>query len=256
MMPRPRRSRDDLRTLLLEEGRAIVADEGLLTESGNLTFKRVFDRVEARTGERITNASVIRRVWANQSEFQTDVLVAIAHDGSRPEIGGTIEALGEVLDGIDLSTVASRERALCQVCRVGGNAFTAVVTASTNWSLWVSVIAMAASATVPEQQQRIRAAITESYESASTFWNDTLGALVTAFGLRPRPGYDLRQFVMSVTAHSEGCALRQRTTDHIETVIRPTGTDGEGEEWTLFAVGLEGLVHQFLEPDPDAAHAA
>ena len=252
-MPRPRRSRDDLRNLLLAEGRAIVADEGLLAESGNLTFKRVFDRVEDRTGERITNASVIRRVWENQAEFQTDVLVSIAHDGSRPEIGGTVEALGDVLVGIDLSTTASRARAVREVCRVGGNAFTTVVTESTNWSLWVNVIAMAASAAVPEQQQRIKDAITESYDSASTFWNDTLGALATAFGLRLRAEYRLSQFVMSVTAHSEGCALRQRTTDHIEVISRPTGPDGEAQEWTLFAVGLEGLVHQFLEPDPDAA---
>ena len=111
---------------------------------------------------------------------------------------------------------------------------------------------MAASSTVPEQQQRIKAALAESYDSASTFWNDTLGALATSFDLRLRPQYQLAQFVMAVTAYSEGCSLRQRTTDHVEVMLRPTGPDGEDQEWTLFAVGLEGLVHQFLEPIPES----
>jgi hypothetical protein len=34
-------------------------------------------------------------------------------------------------------------------------------------------------------------------------------------------------------------------------MIRPTGPNEEDQEWSLFAVGLEALVHQFLEPDPE-----
>jgi len=248
-----RRSREELRALILEEGRAIVIEEGLQTESGNLSFKRVFDRVEARTGERITNASVIRRVWENQAEFQTDVLVSIAHDDSRPEIGSTIEALGELLGQLDLSTPQSRARAMIDVCRVGGNAFTAVITESTNWPLWISIVALAATSTSPDQQRRVKDALTESYDSASSFWNQTLGALASSFGLRIRDRFTQAQFVMAVTAYSEGCAMRQRTTEHVEYLDLPSGPGGEVEQWSLFAVGLEGLVRQFLEPDPAAA---
>jgi len=251
-MSRARRTRNELRTLLLAEGRAIIEEEGLRTESSNLSFKRIFDRIEERTGERITNASVIRRVWENQSEFQTDVLVSIAHDDTRAEIGGTIAALEELLASLDLSTAASRDRAVVDVCRVGGNAFTTVITDSSNWPLWISVVALAAGSTVPEQRRRIKDALTESYDSASGFWNETLGTLAASFGLRFRPHYELAQFVMAVTAYSEGCAMRQRTTDHVEYVTRPTGPDGTDQEWSLFAVGLEGLVHQFLEPDAAA----
>ena len=246
-MARTRRTRDELRALLLEEGRSIVHDEGLQTGSTNLTFKRVFERVEERTGERITNASVIRRVWDNQAEFQTDVLVTIAHDNSRPEIGGTTDAIAEALADVDLTTATGRSGAVREICRLGGNAFTDVVVDSVNWPLWISVIAMAAGSTDADQQARIRTAITESYDSAAGFWATTLGALVDAFGLTLRPPYTLAQFVMAVTAYSEGCAQRQRTTGHVETLVRATGPDGADQEWTLFAVGLEGLVHQFLD---------
>jgi hypothetical protein len=61
----------------------------------------------------------------------------------------------------------------------------------------------------------------------------------------------LRHFTMAVTAYSEGCSMRNRIDDRVEFFNRPTGPNGDDEEWTLFAIGLEGLVDHFLEPDPD-----
>jgi hypothetical protein len=37
-------------------------------------FKSAFDRVEAETGVKLSNASVIGRVWGNLVDYQTDVL--------------------------------------------------------------------------------------------------------------------------------------------------------------------------------------
>ena len=71
---------------MLETGREILQEEGIQTGSTNLTFKRVFDRVERDTGRRLSNASVIKRIWANQADYQADVLVTIAHDEQRPEV--------------------------------------------------------------------------------------------------------------------------------------------------------------------------
>ena len=246
-----RRSRDELRRTLLEEGRAILMEEGLDAGSSNLTFKRVFERVEEKTGTRVTNASVIRRVWENQADFQADVLVSIARDETRPEAGGALTAIAGLLGDLDLSSPESRARALAQVCRVGGGATTVSLAESTNWPLWISVVAMATATTAPEQQQRIKAALSEGYRSVSKFWNENFALLMEVLGLRIRRPFTLEQFTMAAVAYSEGCSLRQRTSDHIELVMRPTGTDGQDQEWSLFAVGLEGLIHQFFEPDPD-----
>jgi len=251
-MRRARRSRDELHELLLQEGRAILADEGLEAGSSNLTFKRVFDRLEAKTGERITNASVIRRVWENQVDFQTDVLVSVAQDEARPEAGGAVEAIASLLADLDLSTPESRARAVREVCRVGGTASSTAIQGSSNWPLWISVMALATATASPEQQQRIKSGLAEGYESLTEFWRGNFEALMATLGLRPRPGATLDQFVLAVIALSEGCSLRQRTSDHIEVMVRPTGPDGEDQEWSLFACGLEALVNHFLEPDPDA----
>ena len=55
---------------------------------------------------------------------------------------------------------------------------------------------------------------------------------------------------MVLTALDQGFSLRHRINGKIEYVTRPTGPNGENEDWTLFALGLEALVHQFFEPDP------
>jgi hypothetical protein len=244
-------SRSELRATLLEAGREILYEEGLETGSSNLTFKRVFERVEKKTGLRLTNASVIPRVWENQTDYQADVLVAIAQDEGRPEIDSTVQAIAALFDDLDLSTVESRARALRDVCRLGGAASSAAIAGSTNWSLWISVVAMATATTLPDQRRRIQPALLESYESVTKFWEGTYTGLMEILGLRIRQPWTMRQFTIAVTAYSEGCSLRQRIDGHIEGIIRPTGANGEDQEWTLFAVGLEALVHQFFEPHSD-----
>ena len=242
--------REELRTTLLEEGREILFEEGLQAGSSNLTFKRVFERVEAKTGSRITNASVIKRIWDNQAEFQTDVLVTIARDEARRAQGSGQRAVA-MLGTLDLTTPESRIRALHEVCRVEGNASSTAIDESTSWPLWISVIAIAIATAKPDRQARIKAALTDGYRSVTTFWSDNFDVLIGVLGFRVRHPWSMDQFTMAAIAFAEGCGLRERTSDHVEMVTRPTGPLGEDQQWSLFAVGLEALVDQFLELDPE-----
>lgn len=236
--------------MLLEAGLEILREEGLHTGTVNLTFKRVCDRVRVRTGIQVTNASVIKRVWENQSDFQADVLVAVANDQSRPEVGLILTALQPILDGADLSTVESRARVVQQVCRVGGWANSVATAESPNYPLWMHVVATALTTSDVGQRDRIKSALRQGYTSFTTFWDESFSALAALLGLRIRPESDMSQFVMVLTALDQGFSIRHRINGQVECVTRPTGPNGEAEEWTLFAVGLEALVHQFFEPDP------
>ena len=73
----------------------------------SLTFKKVFDRVAQDEGVRLTNASVIPRLWLNQAEFQADVLAALAVEESEGEIDLTVDAVIPILDGADLIAFAA-----------------------------------------------------------------------------------------------------------------------------------------------------
>lgn len=119
---RPRRSRDELRALLLAAGRSILLEEGLGTGADALNFKRAFDRVEAETGVKLSNASVIGRVWDSVADYQTDVLVELASDTSRSNVPQAAELVAGVLAHYQLTTAKARAAALSEVCRVVGEA--------------------------------------------------------------------------------------------------------------------------------------
>lgn len=246
-----RLSRDELRSLMMKAGRRILLQEGIETGTDNLTFKRVFEHVERTTGVQLTNASVIRRVWENQADYQADVLAAIARDVERPEVEDTIDAVHAYLDGFDLSTPDLRLRAMRQLCRLVGAASSESLRDSANWALWISVVAMATTAAPSERRSRLQEALREGYASITEFWEANTQAFMGYLGLRFRSPWTLREYTITSTALSEGYALRQYVAGGLPPVLRPSGPGGELEEWTPFAAALEALVVQCVEADPD-----
>ena len=236
---------------MLENGRAILHEEGIETASNNLTFKRVFDRVERTTGRQLTNASVIKRVWENQADFQADVLVAIAHDEQRPEVEGTLAAVAQVLDSVDLTSVEGRMWGMAELCRVGGGASRTLITESTSWPLWISVVTIATTSSNPDQKERMCAALAEGYRSVAEFWEETFRGLIDFLGLRLRAPRTLHQFCAAATSLSEGDSLHQHVVQEARNLDLPTGPGGAMQEWTLYSVTLHALAIQFFEPDPD-----
>ncbi len=237
---------------MVEAGRTLLDEEGLGTGAGDLTFKRVFDRVEAIHGLRLTNASVIRRVWENQAEFRDDVLAAVARVGDNAgETDGTAEALLPLFGSFDLSTPEGRLRGISQMARVGGDAGLRAMVTSRQWSLWVGVWVLAVTGPPSERGRQIRRALLDGYERTTGTWELLHGAMASGLGLRIREPFELRQFTMAVGALVEGCALRDGASRDGGPVVRPTGPDGALEEWTLVGLGLEALARHFFEIDPD-----
>jgi hypothetical protein len=196
-------------------------------------------------------------VWDSLADYQADVLVTIAAQDGLGEFEGTFAALTPVLASMDVSTPEARDRSLREACRVGGTANITVLLESPDWWLWISVWSLAMADTrvgddrEASRQGRIREALSEGYDSVTGRWEAAYAALVGLFGLRPRVPFTVRQFTVAVGALAEGCSLRQRLDRGMVDILRPTGPDGEEQPWTVFGLGLEALVHQFFEPDPE-----
>ncbi len=247
-----RHSREELRQLLLETGRAMLREEGLSSGAEALTFKRVFDRLEEDTGVRITNASVIRRVWDNLADYQTDVLVTLARGGSKEEIDAAMDTVSPILQQLAVGTPQDRKASLRELCRVGGSLNAQAVLQSKNWPLSIGVWAQSASGQPTDEHQRIEAALLSGFHAYTERIEALYGAMASFLGLRLRERFTLHDFVIAEDSLSEGYGLRNRLDASARKVIlRPTGPNGAEQEWTIFAVGLEALVHQFFELDPD-----
>jgi hypothetical protein len=253
----PKQSREALRSLLLGTGRTVLLEEGLGTRADTLTFKRIFERIEEDTGVRLSNASIIRRVWENQADYQADVLASVAAEEGLGTFDRTIAALVPLIESLDVSTPEARERSLREVCRLGGGANILALLESPNWSLWIAVWSLATTEPVhdtqrpAEYQKRIRVALLEGYDGFTARWEDAYRGLASFLGMRIKAPLTFGQLSVTVGALAEGCSLRHRVDERMEGILRATGPRGEDQEWTLFAIGLEGILHQFLEPDPD-----
>jgi hypothetical protein len=247
-----RHSRDELRELILETGRIMLQEEGLSSGAEALTFKRVFDRIEGDTGIRVTNASVIRRVWESQSAFQTDVLETVARGQSGAEIDLAEQGLRPILAAIDLTTLESRDQALRDLCRLAGDLNAQAVRESTNWPLLIGVWAQTASGQPTSGSQKIEKALLSAFDGFTARIESIYGAMAAFLGLRLREEFTLREFVIAEDSLSQGFGLRDRLDETVRRVVkRPTGPNGDQQEWSIFAVALEGLVRQFFEFDPD-----
>jgi hypothetical protein len=249
--PTRRRTKAELRALLLDAGIEVLRQEGLGTGAEHLTFKRVFERVAATTGIRITNASVIGRIWENQAEFQSDVLADVAKEEVVDQEHAVMAAVIGVADAADLSTVDSRRRTLRELFRVAAEANLSVGTTSRSWATIIGVWALASGSRGSATTDRIHDAISRSRAATDERSNAATEALMTFLGLRLRPPFTVDQFSRSCTALVEGCALRDRADAGIRGIALPTGPDGEVQEWSVLGIGMDALAEQFFEPDPD-----
>ncbi|HWE55545.1 MAG TPA: hypothetical protein VG435_08525 [Acidimicrobiales bacterium] len=244
-------SRETLRELLISTGARLLEEEGLGSGAERLTFKRVFDRLNQDQGIRVSNASVIGRIWTNNRDFQSEVLTRVVGDENPEEIRFTMEAAAAVLGEADVSTLAGRRLGLSEICRRGGAAHTGALADSRTWHLFIGIWGNLASHPETEWDRRVLDAARATYENLSTTFDGIFRGIMDVFRLRLRPGLTVRDFTVAVTALAEGCAMRSRIDERAMPTLTRPGPDGIEREWTLFSVGLEALVQQFYDMDPD-----
>jgi hypothetical protein len=249
--PARRRSREELRALLLDAGVEVLRDEGLGTGAEQLTFKRVFERVAATTGIRVTNASVIGRIWENQAEFQSAVLATMVADEVTDQEQAVMAAAMTALAAADRSTLDGRRAALRELLRVAAEANLSTGVTSRSWAVVIGVWALASGSRGSGAGDEIYTALKRSYEGIEERASEVARTLMAYLGLRLRPPLRVEQFTLVCTALVEGCALRDRADSGIRGIGRPTGPGGTVQEWTVLGIALEALVGEFFEFDPD-----
>jgi len=230
----------------------MLRDQGLGNGAEALTFKKVFERVEEESGIRVTNASVIRRVWKNQADFQADVLMTIALDDHHHLVELGLGAVKPILDNVDVRSPTSREETMRELCRVVGGVNARAVRQPSDWPLWIGVWALAASGQPLDYRQRIESALFTGLDKFMEQVVEAYSAMADLLGFRLRAPFSLRQFAVAADSLGQGYGLHERVDGSIaEEIELATGPGGRLQTWTLFAVAFECLVQRFFEIDPD-----
>jgi hypothetical protein len=229
----------------------VLRQDGLGTGAEHLTFKRVFEQVAATSGVRVTNASVIGRIWENQAEFQSAVLAAVASEEIIDQERVAMAATAGFVATADRSTVESRRAALHEIMRLAAEANLTNRTTSRGWATIIGVWALASGSRGSATTDPIYESMRASYAAIEERGIAATEALLAFLGLRPRPPLDVRLFTTACTALVEGCALRDRADAGIRGIELGTGPGGSMQAWTVLGIGMEALAEQFFEFDPD-----
>lgn len=244
-----RRRKEDLRDLVLSTASSMLISEGLSAGAERVTFKRVFDKIEGDDGIRITNASVIGRIWRDQAEFQRDVLIAAALDAPEIDIATTKGMVEELLRSLDLSTPELKAHALSELIRRGTRSNFVVRTESESWrrraALW-SLHVAGSSAKPDEEIGQILMASSRGIRDACIAIFDFI---FERLDVKIRDPLTIQDFVLEVASVAEGLSLSETLlcgpSRHVEL---PTGPHGELREWNLLGLALSALAQMFLEP--------
>lgn len=250
-----RRSREELRELVLEAALDLIRLEGLGAEPTTISYQRVFEHLEATTGVRVTRASVHERIWDSQDHFQHEVLLRASQ--SRSGIPQTADIALSVLEGTD--GLPPEER-VAEMTRQAAPANLAVAQSDSLFYSWVGMTMSMAkdphlSGTTREELAETAASLYDGFKKQTVELLRSIGAEI---GMRPRrdlfpdqtDGFEL--IAQLGIAISEGVSVRTRFDEsELPEVALKTGPDGEEQTWTAFAAGYWALLNTFLEVDPD-----
>lgn len=246
-----RRSKEELRSIVLASALEVLRREGLGTGVEHLTFKKVLDNLETTKGIRITNASLIRRVWEDQETFQLDVVRTIVNEQGDEEVSDVTDALAETFALLDVTSLEMRRASLAELIRVTARRYLA--SSSTSLATIQTALAtyMVAGGAAGENEELV-AMFNETNERLTSQYVELYSAALGAVGFRVKDGLSIRQAAVAISAYAEGVLLRHFVEpDAFGVVELPRLLDGEQVEWDLFGFGMNAIVEAFVEADPE-----
>jgi hypothetical protein len=248
--PRVRRSREELRELVLAAGTELLMAEGLGTGVEHLSFKRVFAHMADTRGIRVTNASVIGRIWQNQEDFQADVVRSVVDAQGDAEVEQSGAALDEAIGRIDLSTVEMRRASLAELIRVTCAQF--LVSSSTSaGAIQTALVAYITVAHRMGTDNRVMAAYEATDERLTLRYRGLYEAALEVVGFRIRPGLTMDDALAILTSMAEGFVLRRLAdSEQLAPILLVRALDGEEVRWSHLAIGMNAVADYFVEPDP------
>ena len=252
---RSRRTRAELREMVMQAGKEILLDIEPSVGFEELTYSTVFAHLAEHHGQKVTIGSVHERLWNSQRDFQLDVIEAALNDALPTVHDDTMAQAAAVMARVDLSTPAGRRYALQSAVRqtsyhLSEPEFSPPVKLIyvVRFRLWNLGPDHPEAAPLRDVIARLRTTSTAKYV-------EIVHHIMQALNLRVRTDAgDPEEAVQSIAVLGNAARIGLRT-DVLEaahkTRLLPTGPSGELEEWHNDALALWSLVRCTVEFNDD-----
>lgn len=241
-----RRPRGELEELLLAAGQELLLRDGPSLGLEEITFKRVFEHLEQASGVRVTHASVIGRIWDNQSDFQTSLLTSILlqQTNEEPAVRLALAKLEEVVSGADLSSEEGRWAALTELCREGAEENLKLLRGDRWWPLRMNAWASIAMHDHPAEEA-FGGLLSAGYRDGNEAFAGLVALVIERLGFQLCNGCSLEELCVMLGSAAEGAGIRHR--------VAPTAVElGQraGTRWTTLGLSYLAISRFALEPIP------
>lgn len=230
-----RRTAEDTRRLILEAAIQMLLERGATAGVQHIRLQEVLRSVGLTTG-------AAYRIWGDQDEFHRDLAVEMVGLRFAPPVTSAAEAIQGVL---------SSGESLDEVARVAALDF---VTYASKFHLepesrdshaFITALALRTAAGAwPELRVASAERHRESIDAFATFY----AALLDRYGRRMREPLTIIDFTEAMAALGEGFAVRAAEGLGHPTYEIPAGAEVPSGQWTLFGLGIRGLVSAFTVP--------
>ena len=230
----PRRSLDQTRTFLLDNGVELLLAKGVEATVGSIPL------IDVCRHAGLTTAGSAYKIWATQDDFRTDLLrhaLAIPTNARKtvePLICAIVDGKADTIR--ELNRIASAHNATLNM-------------SSEHYRLFVALWCAAGSEPVLAQN------IQESDASLLRDFTVIYENLIAGYGRVWNPPFNAALLATTLSALLEGLTIRARyAPDRVPAdLIRPTGPDGSDQTWHLFACAAEAILELFTSPVHDSS---
>jgi AcrR family transcriptional regulator len=227
-----RRSAEDTRRLILEAALQMLLERGAIAGVQHIRLQEVLRAVGLTTG-------AAYRIWSDQDEFHRDLAVAMVGLRFAPPITSASIAIRDVLaDGGPIEDVV---RAAAQDHVDYVSTFHLDPESRDSHAFITALALRTAAGSWPE----LRVASAERHRGSIDAFAEFYDALLTHFGRRIREPLTILDFTEAMAALGEGFAIRAAEGLGHPVYDIPEGSELPEGNWTLFGIGIQGLLASF-----------
>lgn len=252
-----RRSKEELRHLLVSTGEQLLLQDGIALTPYSLTYATVFEHVKATRGMTLHRSAIHKHIWSSQTEFQTDVLAEAARYDTGESLTSARQAMAAQVAVRNPDGTVNQRQMILDSTRAIVEAQMHVSAHSSSFRRWQSIKASMLSHDAGEHVAGLRQAVSDRYEDLVADFVETYQSILPLVGLQVNPDLKLEE----ATAHhlfsvlgavftsgadyntSAGATLAAETIE----LPRVDGS-GRSDPWPIQAIASLALLDLFFVP--------